>query len=148
MRELVYALGGWQEALPPRRIGEVRAEVLSERVGSEYLERRYPAVAIASASGALAHLCTALDMPWLPQTFLIPVRQSCVHPDEPKRSLEAGIEPGGACSRRIRSCSARMFRSNTGGKLPVSHLLRRYGRALRRSSLATPAGGIDPDQPT
>jgi hypothetical protein len=52
------------------------------------------AVAIGSGSGALVHLCTALDMPWLPQTFLIPVRQSGVHPDEPKRSLEAGLEPG------------------------------------------------------
>jgi hypothetical protein len=94
MRELVYALGGWLEAIPPRRIGEVRAEELSQWVVSEYPERSYPAVAIGSASGALVHLCTALNMPWLPQTFLIPVRQSGVHPDEPKRSLEAGIEPG------------------------------------------------------
>ena len=89
MRELVYALGGWQEALPPRRMGEVRAEELSEWVVSEYPERRYPAVAIGSASGALVHLCTALDMPWLPQTL------SGSYATVGRASGRAQEEPGG-----------------------------------------------------
>lgn len=94
VRELVYALGGWNEAIRPERVDQVRAEELSRWVVSEYSRRRYPAVAIGSSSGALVHLCTALGMPWLPQTFLVPVLQSGVHPDEPKKSLEAGIESG------------------------------------------------------
>lgn len=31
---------------------------------------------IGSSNGALLHLCTALGIPWLPQTFLIPVQRS------------------------------------------------------------------------
>ena len=35
--------------------------------------RKYPAIAIGSTNGALTHAYTALSIPWLPQTFLIPV---------------------------------------------------------------------------
>lgn len=93
-RERVYALGGWNEAISPRQIGKVRAEELSEWVVSEYPEQPYQALAIGSSSGALVHVWTALGIPWLPQTFLIPLRHSGIHPDEPSEAMEFGIEPG------------------------------------------------------
>src|SRR5439155_7282415 len=45
----------------------------------------------------LVHLCAALGIPWLPQTFLIPVRHGGLHhPDEPKRDLEWARRPAAA----------------------------------------------------
>lgn len=93
-REAVYAWSGWAEAIPPDRIGEVDADEIARWVVGAYPERRYPAVAIGSSSGALVHLCAALNIPWLPQTFLVPVRQAGVGADEPCRSMEAGVPVG------------------------------------------------------
>jgi hypothetical protein len=93
-REAIYAWSGWAEAIPPERIGEVDAEEIARWVVGSYPERRYPAVAIGSSSGALVHLCAALGIPWLPQTFLVPVRQTDIAPDEPRRSMESGAPLG------------------------------------------------------
>jgi hypothetical protein len=93
-REAVYAWSGWAEATPPERIAEVDAEEIARWVVRAYPERRYPAVAIGSSSGALVHLCAALGIPWLPQTFLVPVRQTGIAPDEPRRSMAAGAPLG------------------------------------------------------
>jgi hypothetical protein len=95
-REGVYAWSGWCEALPPKKLAQVWAEEVARWMVGLYPQRRFPAVAIGSSSGALVHLCTALGIPWLPQTFLIPVRQSRVHPDDPQKSLEAGMAPARA----------------------------------------------------
>lgn len=93
-RETLYAWGGWGEAIPVRRLRRVRAELLSKWVVSHYPRYHFPAVAIGSSSGALVHLCAALGIPWLPQTFLIPVARSGIHPDEPRMALEWGKDPG------------------------------------------------------
>ncbi len=92
-REQVYSWSGWGEAIRPERLAQVRAEDISRWVVSQYPRRPYQAVAIGSASGALVHLCAALGIPWLPQTFLIPVRQPGIPPDEPQRDLEWGRGP-------------------------------------------------------
>ncbi len=94
VREAVYAWSGWAEATPAARIGEVDAEEIARWVVGSYPKRRYPAVAIGSSSGALVHLCAALGIPWLPQTFLVPVRQTDVAPDDPRRSMEVGTPLG------------------------------------------------------
>jgi hypothetical protein len=93
IRRQLYIFSGWNESLPPKKLAGIRAEDLSEWIADEYPDRRYPAVAIGSSNGAGVHLWSALGIPWLPQTFLIPVRQS-VHPDEPKDALDIGVEPG------------------------------------------------------
>ncbi len=90
LRESFYAWSGFGEAISPRRLGRVRAEEFSRWVAGLYPQRRYQAVAIGSSSGAMVHLCAALGIPWLPQTFLIPVRRLGVHPDEPIDDLEFG----------------------------------------------------------
>jgi hypothetical protein len=94
VRETIYTWSGWAEAISPRRLSSVNAERLSRWAVSEYPQQKRQAVAIGSSSGAMVHLCAALQIPWLPQTFLIPVARSGIHPDEPKADLEWGKEPG------------------------------------------------------
>lgn len=96
LREQVYIWSGWGEAIPPRRLGAVRAERIAAWIVGEYPQRRYPAAMIGSSNGALVHLCAALGIPWLPQTFLIPVRRSGIHPDEPKQDMDWAKEPARA----------------------------------------------------
>jgi hypothetical protein len=93
VRPLIYIWSGWGEAVPPRKLSQVSAERLSKWVVSEYPRRQYPAVAVGSSGGAITFPCAALQIPWLPQTFLIPVRRSGVHPDEPKADLAWAMEP-------------------------------------------------------
>lgn len=93
LRRALFLLSGRNEALPPRKIDDVDAEELSRWVTSEYPKQNYPAVAIGSSNGAAVHLHCALGIPWLPQTFLLPIRQS-VDPDEPDQAMRLGLEPG------------------------------------------------------
>ena len=86
-REFAYRWTGWLGAIRPSALGGVRAEEMSEWTTGLYPARKYQAVAVGSASGALVHLCAALGIPWLPQTFLIPVRRHGVDPDEPADDL-------------------------------------------------------------
>jgi hypothetical protein len=93
-REQVFALGGFGEAVWPRRLKHADAESVSRWVASQYPDGPFPAVMVGSSSGALIHLCAALGVPWLPQTFLVAMRQTRVHPDEPKQGIEEDSEPG------------------------------------------------------
>ncbi len=88
LREQIYIWSGWGETISPKKLGSVSAERVAGWMASLYPEREYPAVAIGSASGALVHLCCALGIPFLPQTFLIPVARSGIHPDEPLEDME------------------------------------------------------------
>ena len=94
-REQVYIWSGWNEALPPERLAEVRADSIAGWAAGLYPEGPYPAVAIGSSNGAAAHLWAAMGIPWLPQTFLVPVRRS-LPPDEAGRDLEFGRRWGPA----------------------------------------------------
>jgi hypothetical protein len=95
-RRLIYSWGGWAEAISPDELASVQAEEFSRWVVSLYPEHNYPAIMIGSGNGAAVHLCAALGIPWLPQTFLIPVRHPGLHPDEPEQDLEWGVKPGQA----------------------------------------------------
>jgi hypothetical protein len=93
LRRKVYILGGWQEALPPRKVDQVDSDAIAEWVTASYPHHRYPAVAIGSSNGAATHLWSAMGVPWLPQTMLVPIRQS-VDPDKPRDAMQLGLEPG------------------------------------------------------
>lgn len=95
-RELVYTWSGWGEAIWPHQLGKVQAEEIALWVVSLYPQRQYPAVMVGSSNGAAIHLCAALGIPWLPQTFLIPVRRLSGHPDEPRDDMETAREPARA----------------------------------------------------
>lgn len=55
-----------------------------------YPDRRYDAAFIGSSNGALMHMAAALGVPWLPQTFLCPVRVPFSDPDDAMRGFEEG----------------------------------------------------------
>ncbi len=82
-QRLTYVWGGWVEAMPPGKLKEVRAEHLREWVVDQLPKRRYPGIMVGSSNGAATHLCAAMGIPWLPQTFLIPVRHPGLDPDKP-----------------------------------------------------------------
>jgi len=87
VREQVYIWSGWLEALSSRHLDRIKESDLSHWVVSQYPKRRYPAVAIGSSNGAATHLWAAMGIPWLPQTFLVPISRSSVHPDDPRQEL-------------------------------------------------------------
>lgn len=87
-RESVYRWSGWSEALPERRLGRVRSDAIGRWATSLYPLRRYPAVGVGSSNGAAVHLWAALGVPWLPQTFLIPVRHPGLEVDDPPAGFE------------------------------------------------------------
>lgn len=92
-KEQVYIWNGWLEAISQRRLAGISGDELAQWVVDLYPDRPYPAVAIGSSNGAGVHLWSALGIPWLPQTFLVPVARSGVHPDEPAQELEWGRLP-------------------------------------------------------
>jgi hypothetical protein len=93
VKESIYIWSGFSEAIPGEDMSRVDVEEITSWVCSEYPNREYPAVMIGSSNGAAVHLNAALGIPWLPQTFLIPVQQPDVHPDDTVDGMEAGREP-------------------------------------------------------
>lgn len=93
VRRSLYARGGGDEAIDPDALDSVESRDLRRWVVDQYPERGYPAVLVGSANGAAVHLAALLGVPWLPQTFLLPVRRD-LDPGAPTADLEWGREPG------------------------------------------------------
>lgn len=93
LREKVFIAGGALETISARRLHRLDLDQIAAWLEDEYPPGPYPAVAIGSSNGALTHLYSAMGIPWLPQTVLVPVRQR-VHPDDPVHAMELGREPG------------------------------------------------------
>ena len=89
VRTLLYTQGGANEGVDPGKLGEVDVETFRRWVVEQYPTRGYPAVVVGSSNGAAVHLAAFLGVPWLPQTFLVPVRRSA-HPDAIAEDLEWG----------------------------------------------------------
>ena len=97
-REWIYARSGILETVPEHRLGAIDGERVAEwLVGCYPASSSWPAAVIGSPSGALTHLCAAVGMPFLPQGFLVPVRQRGRHIDD----AEAEVALGGAAARRL-----------------------------------------------
>lgn len=92
LQEFVYTTGSANEGIPVEYLKDVRSEVVSQWVVNEYPQRDYPAVAIGSSCGALVHLYAALGIPWLPQTYLVPVKHPGFDPNDIQPFLEWGIK--------------------------------------------------------
>lgn len=92
----VFAGGGLVEAVPPRKLRRIEGEAFSRWTDRIYPPGPFPVVAVGSASGALVHLCAALGIPWLPQTFLVPVRNVHGTPEDPYQDFAFGRQHGAA----------------------------------------------------
>jgi len=92
LREALYRWSGWWEGIPPREIRRINAEEMSDWVVQQYPARSWPGAMIGSSNGAAVHLGAALGMPWLPQTYLVPVRRH-LSPDAISEDLDWGRKP-------------------------------------------------------
>ena len=92
VREQIYTWSGWNEAIQARKLRKVRSDGLRQWAVDQYTKRSYPCLFIGSSGGAMTHLACALGAPWLPQTFLVPVRRHGVHPDEPRQDVSWGLD--------------------------------------------------------
>jgi len=97
VRQQLYARSGGFETIRPELLGRVRAEPIARWMTAQVPRRRYPAVVVGSASGALAHLCAALGVPFLPQTFLVALRQPGRHVDD----IAADVAHAAPAARRL-----------------------------------------------
>ena len=93
LREQVYIWSGRMEAIAAGKLSGADVHRVAEWTTNLYPKRRYPAVAIGSSNGAAVHLWAALGIPWLPQTFLVPVARSGVPPDEPQQEVRWAEKP-------------------------------------------------------
>ncbi|ELY53412.1 hypothetical protein [Natronolimnohabitans innermongolicus] len=83
--------GGGNEGISPDELGDVDIERFREWVVDQYPEKGYPAVVVGSSNGAAVYLAAMLGVPWLPQTFLVPIRRDC-HPDAIREDIQWGLE--------------------------------------------------------
>lgn len=90
LRRRAYAFATGSEGVPPKRLGEVDLERVAAWAVRQYPQRRYPAVVVGSSNGALTHLWAACGCPWLPQTWLVPVRRRWSDPDDVRGAREFG----------------------------------------------------------
>ena len=97
-RRWVYARSGLLETVSEHRLGALDGERVAAWLVGRYPDRAsWPAAVIGSPSGALTHLCAAVGMPFLPQGFLVPVRQRGRHVDD----AEAEVALGQDAARRL-----------------------------------------------
>ncbi|WP_217283286.1 hypothetical protein [Paraburkholderia sp. NMBU_R16] len=89
-REWAYAIGGMSEGITARAARRLDIERIAQWITDAYPTRPYRAAFIGSSNGALVHLAAAMGVPWLPQTFLCPVRAAPSDPDDARQGFEAG----------------------------------------------------------
>ncbi|MEM5436088.1 hypothetical protein [Paraburkholderia diazotrophica] len=89
-RERCYSIGGMMEGIRRGQVRKLDIERIAEWVAGLYPQRQYDAAIVGSSNGALVHLAAALRIPWLPQTFLCPVRAPFRDPDDAQRGFKEG----------------------------------------------------------
>jgi hypothetical protein len=85
----VYTRIGASEGINPSRLTDVNMAAVAESFAERYPKRRYPAILIGASNGALIHLAAAMQVPWLPDTVLVPVAH-VGDPDRPDEAMEFG----------------------------------------------------------
>ncbi|WP_248323604.1 hypothetical protein [Caballeronia sp. Sq4a] len=90
-REWAYSIGGMTEGIAPRAARKLDVEGIGEWIAGLYPQRTFDAAFIGSSNGALMHLAAAMGVPWLPQTFMCPVRAPFSDPDDAERGFREGL---------------------------------------------------------
>jgi hypothetical protein len=63
--------------------------MVAKSFAERYPSRRYPAILFGATNGALTHLAAAMQVPWLPDTVLVPVAH-VGDTDRPDEAMEFG----------------------------------------------------------
>jgi hypothetical protein len=95
----LYSWSGWMEGTPINRLHMLCMNSIDDWMACRYPPGRYPAALIGASNGAAVHLAAALGAPWVPQTFLLPVRRH-LPVDDLRADLEWGREPAQALLNR------------------------------------------------
>ena len=85
----VYTRIGASEGINPWRLADVDLAAVANSFAERFQKRRYPAILLGSSNGALTHLAAAMQVPWLPNTVLVPVAH-VGDPDRPDEAMEFG----------------------------------------------------------
>jgi hypothetical protein len=94
LQKAAYVKGSAHEAVHPDKLGKIDAEEFSTWATGLYPKRKYSTIFIGSTNGAAVHMSAAMGAPWLPQTFMIPVKTGDeLSLDEPKQRMEWAIKP-------------------------------------------------------
>jgi len=91
----IYTRIGGAEGIDPDDLARVDLGAVAASFADAYPQKRYPAVFVGASNGALTHLAAALQVPWLPQTVLIPVHR-LGDPQRPDQALDFGRRVGPA----------------------------------------------------
>jgi hypothetical protein len=89
LRTIFYSWSGWFDAMPADHLKDVRSEDISKWTVSLFPGIKYDGIMFGVSNGAAIHICSALGIPWLPQTYLIAVKRF-MHPDEIVKDIEWG----------------------------------------------------------
>ncbi|MBV8092972.1 MAG: hypothetical protein JO110_07025 [Acetobacteraceae bacterium] len=90
-REWFYSFAGMVEGVWPRELPRLDFEGIANWLVGLYPKKSYPSAFVGSSNGAIVHLAAALGVPWLPQTFLCPVRHLASDPDDARTGFSAGL---------------------------------------------------------
>ncbi|ONI83164.1 hypothetical protein ALI144C_16815 [Actinosynnema sp. ALI-1.44] len=131
LRQRLYAVAGAAEGVSPDRLGDVDFDAVAEWVTGHYPGDKYPAVLLGSSNGAAVHLATAIGAPWLPQTFLVPVRWKGNDPGRPDRALEFGADAAPALLRRNPDIALHHMHDANQDQLMIGQMA--YFRVKRRA---------------
>lgn len=88
LREIYRRIGG-AEGIPPEQLRRVDLAAVAAAFADAFPDRRYRGVLIGASNGALTQLAAAMQIPWLPQTVLVPVRRHG-DPGRPDLALDFG----------------------------------------------------------
>lgn len=88
-RKILYSWSGWADAIPSSKLDGLKSEDISRWVVSLFPNKKFDGIMFGSANGAAIHMCSALGIPWLPQTYLVAVKR-LMKPDEIKKDIEWG----------------------------------------------------------
>ncbi len=140
IRQTVLARANGAGFDDPQALAEADAEAVARWMAGCYPRRRYPAIVFGFSNGAVVHLCAALGVPWLPETYQVPLRPA------PRLSGSAADQPATRPPTHFRVTWHRLSRAY---KAFLSRSLLAGGSILVVDNGVAPSaphqqGGIDP----
>ena len=130
VRQTLYRWAGWWTANNPSALDTVDLEVVCRWAADLYGPGPFPGVALGSANGAAAHLCAALGIPWLPQTWLVSGRRPSLATDDLVGDMEWGRAHVGSLLARNADAVAHQMHDPNQDRLMAARMA--YFRMKRR----------------